>query len=46
MHPYDKCHVRFGDDFHRYGYDCHQKCKSGWDNHGRVEVHQVDIRMV
>ena len=29
---YDKC-SKFG-DFKRFGYDCHQKCKSGWADHG------------
>ena len=29
---YDKC-SKFG-DFKRSGYDCHQKCKSGWTDHG------------
>ena len=29
---YDKC-SKFG-DFKRKGYDCHQKCKSGWADHG------------
>jgi len=29
---YDKC-SKFG-DFKRFGYDCHQKCKSGWKDHG------------
>mmetsp|Transcript_4909 Transcript_4909/g.16480 ORF Transcript_4909/g.16480 Transcript_4909/m.16480 type:complete len:697 (-) Transcript_4909:92-2182(-) len=30
---YDKCH-NFGSNWYRFGYDCHQSCNSGWDDHG------------
>ena len=30
---YDKC-SKFGNDFKRKGYDCHQQCKSGWRDDG------------
>ena len=30
---YDKCR-NFGSNWYRFGYDCHQSCNSGWDDHG------------
>jgi hypothetical protein len=30
---YDKCQ-NFGSNWYRFGYDCHQRCNSGWDDHG------------
>lgn len=30
---YDKC-SKYGSDYDRYGYDCHQGCKNGWRDDG------------
>jgi len=30
---YDKCH-NFGSNWYRFGYDCHQRCNHGWNDHG------------
>ena len=30
---YDKC-SKYGSDYDRYGYDCHQGCKDGWRDDG------------
>ena len=33
LYCYDKC-SNFGAGYYRFGYDCHQSCSSGWDDHG------------
>jgi hypothetical protein len=33
LYCYDKC-SKFSGSWKRFGYDCHQNCKSGWADHG------------